>query len=48
VKVKHAFYTDCDNEAIRVVSLMPNWKPGTKNGKPADVEMTLPIAFKTK
>lgn len=24
----------CDEEAIRVVSAMPKWKPGRHNGKP--------------
>lgn len=36
---------DLDEEALRVVKAMPDWKPGTKNGKAADVEMTLPIMF---
>lgn len=37
-----------DNEAIRVMSAMPNWTPGEDKGAPVDVEMTLPIAFKLK
>jgi TonB family protein len=35
-----------DAEAIRVVSAMPKWTPGMKAGKPAAVEMVLPIVFK--
>jgi len=37
-----------DAEAIRVVSLMPDWIPGENKGVAVDVEMTLPIAFKLK
>ena len=32
-------------EAIRVVSMMPAWKPGTRDGKPVKVGMTVPIKF---
>lgn len=34
-----------DDEAIRVVSKMPKWKPGTKDGKSVSTKMTLPIKF---
>lgn len=35
----------CDEEAVRVISLMPAWKPGTQNGKPVRVQFNLPIRF---
>lgn len=35
-----------DEEAIRVVKAMPNWKPGKQNGKPVRVLFILPINFK--
>ncbi len=35
-----------DEEALRVVKAMPNWKPGKQNGKPIRVLFTLPIHFK--
>jgi protein TonB len=35
-----------DEEAIRVVSSMPNWKPGMVQGKPVKSKVTLPITFK--
>lgn len=35
----------CDEEAIRVVSLMPHWMPGKQSGRPVRVSFTLPIAF---
>lgn len=35
-----------DNEAIRVISSMPKWKPGKQHGKAVKVRFTVPIAFK--
>ena len=34
-----------DAEAVRVVSSMPDWKPGKNKGVPVDVIMNLPINF---
>lgn len=36
----------CDAEAVRVVKLMPKWKPGSYKGTPVDVYYTLPIVYK--
>jgi periplasmic protein TonB len=36
----------CDEEALRVVKGMPNWKPGKNNGKPVNVTYNLPVSFK--
>jgi protein TonB len=36
----------CTEEAIRVVSEMPRWKPGKQRGKAVRVRMNLPISFK--
>lgn len=33
------------DEALRVVRLMPKWKPGRQNGKPVRVQFNLPINF---
>ena len=35
----------CDEEALRVVKLMPKWKPGEDQGKPVNVSMILPVRF---
>lgn len=35
-----------DREAVRVVSAMPNWNPGRKNGEPVRVKYTVPITFR--
>jgi TonB family protein len=36
---------DLDAEAMRVVKMMPDWKPGTAGGQPIDVQYILPIDF---
>jgi protein TonB len=38
----------CDEEAIRVVSSLPRWKPGENNGKPVKVRMRIPFKFYLK
>lgn len=38
--------TELDQEALRVVRGMGRWNPGTKNGIPVRVTMTMPINFK--
>lgn len=38
----------CDEEAIRVVSSMPRWKPGTQRGENVRVSYNLPIKFSLK
>jgi TonB family protein len=35
-----------DEEALRVVTNMPKWKPGMQNGKTVDVYYTLPVSFR--
>lgn len=35
----------CDEEAIRVVSSMPAWKPGKQSGRAVSVKYSLPIRF---
>jgi protein TonB len=37
-----------DQEAIRVISKMPKWKPGKNNGTPAAVWFSVPVFFKIK
>jgi len=43
--LKGAHYS-LDKEAIRVINLMPKWKPGMQRGKPVNCRFTLPIKFK--
>jgi TonB family protein len=35
-----------DKEALRLIKLMPNWKPGEQAGKPVNVKFTLPVRFR--
>jgi len=35
----------CDEEALRVISIMPVWIPGMQDGKHVAVKMTIPILF---
>ena len=35
-----------DQEAVRVISIMPKWKPGTQRGKPIRVKYTIPVNFR--
>ena len=35
----------CDEEAVRVIKLMKDWKPGKQGGVPVRVRFTLPIMF---
>lgn len=35
-----------DKEALRVIGLMPDWKPGRQQGKPVRVRYTLPVIFR--
>ena len=34
-----------DAEALRVLGLMPDWKPGTQRGQAVNVRFTLPVVF---
>lgn len=37
-----------DLEVWRIVGIMPNWKPATKNGKPVESFWNLPVRFSMK
>jgi periplasmic protein TonB len=45
VSVLRGIHMDCDEEAARVISLLPSWKGGKQNGKSVSVRMVLPIKF---
>ena len=46
VKVQRGIGSGCDEEAVRVIKLMPKWVPGTEKGKPVDVQFVMPVKFK--
>ncbi|HRF78975.1 MAG TPA: energy transducer TonB [Flavobacteriales bacterium] len=46
VTVLRGIGAGCNEEAVRVVSSMPNWKPGYQRGKAVRVKYNLPIRYK--
>jgi periplasmic protein TonB len=45
VSVLRGIHRDCDEEAARVISMLPGWKGGRQGGSPVAVKMVLPIKF---
>lgn len=48
VKSVRGISPELNQEAIRVIKMMPKWKPGTQRGEPVRVTFTLPINFTLK
>ena len=46
VKVLRGIGGGCDEEAVRVISALPKWKPGKMKGEPVPVSYQIPINFK--
>ncbi len=45
IKILQGIGSGCDEEAYRVVTIMPKWIPGKKNGKEIRVQVTMPLVF---
>ena len=45
-EVVKSVHPQLDREALRVISSMPNWKPGSQRGKPVRVKYTVPVNFR--
>lgn len=45
VKVLRGIGSGCDEEAIRLITSMPKWKPGKQRGKEVRTYFTYPITF---
>jgi protein TonB len=45
-EVIKSVHPSLDKEALRVISGMPNWKPGAQRGKPVRVKYTVPVNFR--
>jgi len=45
VKVLRGIGGGCDEEAVRVVKLMPKWNPGKQKGKAVRVQFNMPMQF---
>jgi protein TonB len=48
VKVLRGIGGGCDEEALRVIRSMPDWKAGKQNGRPVQVQYNLPVNFTLK
>jgi protein TonB len=46
VKVVKSLSPECDSEALRVLRMMPNWKPGIQHDLPCRTKVQIPIVFK--
>jgi TonB family protein len=45
IKIIKGIGGGCDEEAVRVISLMPAWKPGFQKGQPVRVQFNMPVKF---
>ena len=45
VKILRDIGGGCGNEAVRVVKMMPRWKPGKQRGKAVRTQFNLPVNF---
>ncbi len=46
VRVLRGIGGGCDEEAVRVVNMMPRWEPGRQRGQPVRVQFNMPIRFR--
>jgi len=46
VKVSRGIHTALDEEAVRVISASPKWRPGRHRGKKVSVALTIPVDFR--
>lgn len=46
LKIAQSLSKECDQEALRVLGMMPKWQPGVQNGKPCRTKVSIPIVFK--
>lgn len=45
ISIKRGIGGGCDEEAVRVVKMMPKWKPGRQQGHEVRVQFMLPVKF---
>jgi len=48
VKILRGIGGGCDEEALRVIKMMPPWHPGKQNGRTVRVLYNMPVSFKLK
>ncbi len=45
-KIERGLGGGCDEEVLRFIQLLPKYTPGSHEGKPVPVQITLPVKFK--
>jgi periplasmic protein TonB len=48
VEVAKSIGAGCDEEAMRVLNIMPRWIPGKQNGNPVFTRINIPVVFKLR
>jgi len=43
--IKRGVHPSLDTEVLRLIAIMPNWKPGLKNNEPVRSRFMLPVKF---
>ena len=46
INVTEALQPDCDREVMRVLRMMPKWKPGIQNDRPCRTKVCIPVVFR--
>lgn len=46
VRIAKSLHPLCDEEALRVLRMMPRWTPGIENDKPCRTKVCIPIVFR--
>jgi periplasmic protein TonB len=46
ISIQSSFDAELDKEVIRVISMLPKWKPGRQGGRPVNVMFRIPINLK--
>ncbi len=46
IKILSSLGAPFDNEAVRVIAGMPQWKPASMNGKPVPARISMPLTFR--
>ncbi|MBQ3698318.1 MAG: energy transducer TonB [Prevotella sp.] len=46
ISVTKSLSPECDREALRVLRMMPNWKPGIQQDQPCRTKVCIPIVFR--
>jgi len=46
IKVTQSLSPECDRETLRVLRMMPKWKPGIQHDEPCRTKVCIPVVFK--